>query len=180
MCPMVRRPPAMELALLGFLRQGPQHGYQIHLLLSDPAGLGPIWRLKQSQLYALLTKLEKDGYIWGELEPQAAAARPPRRMYQLTITGQTAYQNWLRTPVNVPRLMRQEFMAKYYFARLEGQAQVKVLIDLQRATCLQWLETLYAEQAAESAFSRVVYRYRLGQMEAALAWLDTCQQELSD
>ena len=179
MCPMVRRAPAMELALLGFLRQGPQHGYQIHVLLSDPAGLGPIWRLKQSQLYALLTKLEKDGYIWGELESQAAA-RPPRRMYQLTITGQTAYQNWLRTPVNVPRLMRQEFMAKYYFARLEGQAQVKVLIETQRAACLQWLETLHTEQAIPSAFSQGVYRYRLGQMQAALAWLDTCQQELSD
>jgi DNA-binding PadR family transcriptional regulator len=139
--------------------------------------LGPIWRLKQSQLYALLTKLEKDGYIWGELEPQAAAARPPRRMYQLTITGQTAYQNWLRTPVNVPRLMRQEFMAKYYFARLEGPAQVKALIDTQRATCLHWLEKLHVEQTTESAFSQVVSRYRLGQMEAALAWLDACQQD---
>ena len=180
MCPMVRRAPAMELALLGFLRQGPQHGYQIHVLLSDPAGLGPIWRLKQSQLYALLTKLEKDGYIWGELEPQAAAARPPRRMYQLTITGRTAYQNWLRTPVNVHRLMRQEFMAKYYFARLEGPVQMKALLDAQRATCLQWLDGLQAEQATESAFSRMVDRYRLGQMQAALAWLDTCQQELSD
>jgi PadR family transcriptional regulator, regulatory protein AphA len=177
MSPMVRRPPGIELALLGFLRQGPQHGYQIHQLVADPAGLGPIWRLKQSQLYALLTKLEKDGYLWGELEAQEAA-RPPRRMYQLTPTGQAAYQEWLQSPVNVPRLMRQEFMAKLYFARLDEKELVRKLVNSQRAVCQQWLDKMKVEKTKSSEFNKLIYQYRLGQIEAALVWLEVCEQNL--
>ena len=60
MSPMVRRPPGIELVLLGFLREGPMHGYQIFQMFSEPNSLKLVWELKQSQLYALLTKLELD------------------------------------------------------------------------------------------------------------------------
>jgi DNA-binding PadR family transcriptional regulator len=160
----------MEFALLGYLQQGPQHGYQIHQMLSEPTGLGPIWRLKQSQLYALLTKLEKDGYIRGEVEIQEAA-RPPRRMYQLTAAGRSAYQEWLKSPVNVPRFIRQEFMAKLYFARQEGDEKARALIELQRAICQQWLETIKSEKADRASFSGLLQQYRIGQIEATLNWL---------
>ncbi len=177
MSPMVRRPLGMELALLGFLRQESQHGYQIHQRLSDPDGLGPIWRLKQSQLYALLAKLEQDGYILGELEAQEAA-RPPRRMYQLTQTGQAAYQDWLKSPVNVPHLMRQEFMAKLYFARLGEREAVRKLVISQRAACQQWLNRMKAEKNRASEFNQLIYQYRIGQIEAMLAWLELCEKDL--
>jgi PadR family transcriptional regulator AphA len=177
MCPMVRRPPGIELALLGFLRAGPQHGYQIHQLVSDPNGLGPVWRLKQSQLYALLAKLEKDGFIKGELEIQEEA-RPPRRKYHLTATGQAVYQDWLKRPVRLPHQIRQEFMAKYYFARQEGKDQARKLIDLQRAACQGWLEKLSLESDKRSSFDALIYEYRIGQISAVLAWLDTCQKDL--
>jgi PadR family transcriptional regulator, regulatory protein AphA len=175
MSPMVRRPPGMELALLGFLRQGPQYGYQLHQMISDPVGLGTIWRLKQSQLYALLTKLEKDGYIWGELGAQETA-HPPRRMFQLTNTGQAIYQDWLKNPVSAPRLVRQEFMAKLYFARYESQEQARALIALQRAACRKWLEAKKVEKVEPSSFNWTLHQYRLSQIEALLAWLDVCEQ----
>ncbi len=176
MCPMVRRPPGIELALLGFLQQGSQYGYQIHQRVSDPTGLGLIWHLKQSQLYALLSKLEKDGYIWGELEAQEAA-RPPRRMYQLTATGRAAYQQWLQSPVNLPRLMRQELMAKLYFARQGETELVRKLVALQHAVCQQWLDRMRAEKDKSASFSRLIYEYRIGQIEAALAWLESYRKD---
>jgi DNA-binding PadR family transcriptional regulator len=172
---MVRRPLGMELALLGFLSQGPQHGYQIHQKVSDPNGLGSIWRLKQSQLYALLAKLEKDGYIVGELEAQEEA-RPPRRIYHLTTTGKVVYQNWLKRPVSVPRLMRQEFMAKYYFACQEGKEQARELIDLQRVSCQKWLEELNLGNIEQSSFEWFIYQFRIGQIKALLGWLDILNQ----
>ena len=138
MSPMVRRPPGMELALLGFLRQGPVHGYQLHQLVTDPNGLGPIWRLKQSQLYALLSKLEQNGFIRGEVEAQEPT-RPPRKIYHLTASGMAAYKKWLQSPVRAHHLMRQEFMAKLYFALLEGGNQARALIDKQHAACKKWL-----------------------------------------
>lgn len=174
---MVRRPPGMEMALLGFFQQRALHGYQLHQLVSDPSGLGQIWRLKQSQLYALLLKLEKDGYLWGELEPQVDA-RPPRRMFQLTAGGRSAFKQWLETPVNVPRLIRQEFMAKCYFAQKEGSERVRILLDLQYKTCQNWLDNLKAENVDRDSFYWSIHRYRLGQIAATLAWLDECRQEV--
>ncbi len=171
MSPMVKRPPGIELALLGFLRDGPQHGYQMHLMLEDPEGLGPIWRLKQSQLYALLSNLEKDGLTGDVLEPQVAA-RPPRRVYHLTRAGQTAFQKWLRSPVNNPRLMRQEFMAKLYFSYKEGGDKASSLLTAQKKICQEWLQEIKQEKVEPGTYRACLYRYRLGQLSATMQWLE--------
>ena len=174
---MKRRPPGLEMALLGFLREKPQHGYNLYRLASDRSGLGAVWNLKQSQLYALLAKLEKDGLIEGKLEFQENA-HPPRRTYRLTRSGRTAYQNWLKSPVQMPRYMRQEFMAKYYFASQEGNEKTAELVRSQQTVCLKWLEKLNYPKVKPSPFSQTIYRYRSGQIQAILAWLDSCQEGL--
>src|SRR5512136_2579633 len=100
MSPMVRRSLTIELALLGFLQQGPLHGYQLHQKLNDPDGLGRVWHLKQARLYALLNRLEEDGYITGSLQQQET--RPARRVFQMTERGFCAYHEWLSTTVQSP------------------------------------------------------------------------------
>jgi DNA-binding PadR family transcriptional regulator len=171
---MVRRPLGIEIALLGFLQQGPQHGYQIYQMLSDPVGLGQIWHLKQSHLYAILTKLEKDGYILGELKAQEVA-HPPRRMFQPTPLGQSAYQDWIISPVNVPRLIRQEFMAKLYFAQRENIDTVRKLIERQRVVCQNWVDEFNRQLSTSElgSYRSIMYQYRLGQIEAMLRWLES-------
>ena len=72
------------------------HGYEIHQQLSDPTGLGLVWRLKQSQLYALLAKLEREGYVKTSIEYQDA--RPPRKMFELTGAGREAFESWVQGP----------------------------------------------------------------------------------
>jgi DNA-binding PadR family transcriptional regulator len=178
MNPMVRRPPGLELALLGFLSKEPQHGYQIHQTASNLAGLGLIWYLKQSQLYALLTKLEKDGYIQGKMETQEPY-RPPRRVFSLTPMGRNAYHNWLVTPVDAPRLMRQDFMAKYYFACQEGSGSARRLLEIQRVVCQQWLEEAQSESVKPGDFTWQLYQYRSGQIRSMVAWIDARLQEFA-
>lgn len=90
---MSRSPLTIEYALLGFLYQQSRHGYEIYHQLLAGDSLELVWRLKQSQLYALLTKLEQQGYITARLEPQDV--RPPRKMLQLTAAGQEAFLSWL-------------------------------------------------------------------------------------
>src|SRR5215207_5283006 len=104
----------IEYALLGYVYERPVHGYEIYQQLSAATGLWQVWHLKQSQLYALLTKLEEAQYLAATLQPQDA--RPPRKIYHLTETGRNAYENWLTTPVTHGRQMRIEFLAKLYFA----------------------------------------------------------------
>ncbi len=180
MSPKVSSPLTTEYALLGFLHQQPMHGYEIHRHLSEAKGIGLVWHVKQNQLYALLGKLERKGYVTVEVEPQEN--RPPRKVFHLTDAGRTAFQLWVRSPVKHGRKLRLDFLAKLYFARQEGPEVVTRLIEEQRAACQEWLTEQQAKADAEqngSPFDWLVYEFRVGQLEATLKWLDTCEQALS-
>ena len=173
MSPMVKTPLTLELALLGFLAAGPMHAYAMHRRLREAGGLAPVWRIKQSQLYALLARLEEEGYITGETSVQAT--RPPRHMLSLTATGRAAFVEWLTTPVARLRELLQNYLAKLYFALQMGPEAVAALTAAQRRACATMLEN--AEQQAAAAttpYARLVYRYRAEQAKAALTWLDEC------
>jgi DNA-binding PadR family transcriptional regulator len=160
----------MELALLGFLRDAPQHGYQIYQTVTDPAGLGLVWRLKQSQLYALLTRLEKDGYVTSILQNQEP--HPPRRVFKLTASGRKAYLDWLTSPVLVPRLIRQDLLAKLYFLQTDRESAL-LLRSRQREVCLHWLDD-FQQQAAQyepGSYGWLTFQYRIQHIEAIIAWL---------
>jgi DNA-binding PadR family transcriptional regulator len=175
-------PPAhaLEIALLGLLRTSSRHAYELHQLLQDAEPLGIIWRLKQGNLYALLAKLEEAGYVASELEPQGA--RPPRKMLSLTPDGYAAFTKWVKNPVEHGRDFRLEFLAKLYFAAQIGAHATRELLDQQRAACQEWIHDLEAQISAsdpERRFERLIYQFRITQIEAILRWLDTCEQTLA-
>ncbi len=169
----------LDIALLGFLRREPMHGYALHQALSDPAGLGSVWGIKLSRMYALLGKLEDAGYLTAEIEPQEN--RPPRKIFHLTDQGDGAFRDWLASPVRHGRSLRLEFLVKLYFVRFEGPDAAARLLAAQREQCRAWLEAeqeiTEAETAAGRPYSRLVHRFRTGQIEAMLAWLDQCEKE---
>lgn len=168
----------IERALLGLLRRQPMHAYQMYQQLTQsPEGqaLGRVWRLKQSHLYALLAKLEAGGYLAGTTEPQGT--RPPRRLLRLTSAGETAFAAWVVAPVRHGRDFRLAFLAKLFFAEREGHEVVAVLLACQREACEAWLTDLRAQAGeldASKRFDRLVLEFRIGQIEAILAWLDRC------
>ncbi len=173
---MVRLPLTVEQALLGFLRRQPMHGYEIHQKLSDATGIGRVWRLKQSQLYALLNRLEEEGYIAATQELQEN--RPPRNVYHLTPDGETTFLDWVTEPVAHGRQFRVEFMVKLYFARLENPEVLQQLLDRQETACREWLTTNEAEAESlqqTAPYDWLVYRFRIGQIQAMLDWLELCR-----
>lgn len=177
--PRVNLPLSTEFALLGFLRRRPMYGYEIHQQLSHPTGLGLVWRLKQSQLYALLTKLENESYVTTTVELQDT--RPPRKMFELTETGRQKFFDWIEQPVEQGRGLRLDFMAKLYFAQAEGSDVVQRLIERQRVACQGWWQQQVHEAEAlpdTQPYDWLVHKFRLGQIEAMLSWLDTCQETL--
>lgn len=177
MSPMIRQPLTVELALLGFLREGALHGYEIHRRLSDTAGLGEVWRLKQSHLYALLSRLAEEGYLTSTIKAQET--RPQRRQYRLTRVGRTAFVEWVQEPVARGRDIRLDFLTKYFFAEREGHKVVERLMRKQRAACQEWLrqQQRQAEAARETRpFEWKVCQFRIGQIESMLTWLDLCEE----
>jgi DNA-binding PadR family transcriptional regulator len=148
--------------------------------LSAVDALRLVWRLKQSHLYALLAKLEADGLVTSSTETQET--RPPRRVLRLTPSGEDTFAGWIATPVRHGRDFRLEFLAKLYFATQVGASATRELLDQQRATCQGWIRDLEAQGAAsdpERPFERLIYQFRVTQIEAIIHWLDTCEQTLT-
>ena len=172
-----KREPTIEYALLGFLRERPMHGYEIHQKMGQPTGLGLVWHLKQSQLYALLGKLERWGYLSKRTEQRPS--HPPRKVFELTALGQEQFLNWLENPVVHGRELRLDFLAKLYFVQREDSAILQRLIDRQRQTCRTWLQSgqphIFDDEAT---YESLVHQFRVGQIDAMLDWLDTCEQAL--
>ncbi|WP_298820284.1 PadR family transcriptional regulator [Chloroflexus sp.] len=168
----------IELALLGLLRQQPMHPYELFRQMQQRDGLGSIWRLKQSHLYALLDRLEAEGYLSHHFESQGN--RPWRKVLSVTAQGETVFIAWLTTPVFHGRDIRLEFLAKLYFARREGSALTAQLLERQIDSCRQWLRDTHTRMTSLPADSveQMVLSYRFGQLQATLAWLESCRQAL--
>lgn len=175
---MRRSSLSLELALLGFLIQEPKHGYAIHQEVTAATGLGPVWQLKLSLLYAMLSKLEEAGYITPTTEAQEN--KPPRKMFHLTEAGKQAYASWVQRPVKHGRSLRLEFLVKLYFARREGAAVAANLLADQREQCHSWLvaeqELVTEEETGARQYGRLVHLFRLGQIQAMLDWLNQCAE----
>ncbi|MBX3013752.1 MAG: PadR family transcriptional regulator [Caldilineaceae bacterium] len=165
----------IEYALLGFVQAGPTHAYEIHQQLKQTEMLALVWRLKQRQLYALLERLEAEGYLAAMIEVQEN--RPPRRILYLTPSGAAAFHQWMTTPVDHGRDFRQEFMAKLYFAQATDAALATTLLQQQRKVYQAQVASFRARLALippDRHLDTLVFHFRIGQLEATLQWLDTC------
>lgn len=178
MSPMVRLPLTMEYALLGYFRHKAMYGYEIFQRLQQRTGLGLIWYLKQSQLYALLDKLEEAGYLQSRVELQDT--RPSRKVYLLTPDGEQTYLHWLETPVKRVRSVRQEFMAKLILAGQESASTAQKLIHAQKEVCQDWLDMAQEEEISAhdtgQSEDRLIFLYRSRQIQAVMEWLIECEQ----
>jgi DNA-binding PadR family transcriptional regulator len=165
----------LDQALLGFLMQGPAHGYALHDRADEE--LGRIWYMGMSNVYSTLKQLEKEGRVESHLDDESY---PPRRVYSLTGSGREQFLAWVREPVPAVRDMRVEFLAKLYFfhtLQLEG---VDGLLEGQKAACRARLREL-EEGAGEpgDAFERAVHAFRCRRIETTLRWLETVERTWS-
>ena len=176
--PRLQSPLSLEYILLGLINQEAAHGYDLHKRLNVFSGLGMIWHIKQSSLYAHLDKLEEMGLLSSSLVP-GEEAHIQRKLYAITPYGKQEFSQWMTSPVVHGRDMRQEFLARLYFARMAGQDSATQLIDAQLLECQQWIvqmrDTRERETTAEG-FDRVVMDFRIAQIEAMISWLNDCRQ----
>jgi DNA-binding PadR family transcriptional regulator len=166
---------AIESALLGLIALEPRHGYDLAREFAPDTVLGDIVHLELGMLYSHLKRLELDGFITATIETQAA--RPPRKVFQGTSSGQLALECWLREPVTHTRELRLEFLMKLYIARqLDPQAANELVLG-QHALCQGFVTSLVEQLDAESDdFRRLVLEMRLAQNQALLGWLERARR----
>lgn len=168
---------SVEYSLLGLLNEHPMHGYELHRELSRKTGIGLIWTVKQALLYAILSKLEARGLIVAQVLVQEN--RPVRKVFHLTEEGQSAFEDWVSTPSS-RKDFKLDFLAKLHFARKKGRKSGKGLLAKQRALCVAWIAEIEERERAakKEGVDALVFRYRIGQLKATLAWLDECKAYL--
>ncbi len=163
----------LDKALLGFLMQGPAHGYALHQRAEEE--LGRIWYMGMSNVYGTLKDLEAAGQVESSLDEESY---PPRKVYAITPAGRKSFSVWLREAVPAVRDMRVEFLAKLYFFRTLNLKGVERLLEAQRAVCRERLEQLErrATDGAEDPFERLVSDFRRRRIETSIAWLRSCER----
>ncbi|HXG42916.1 MAG TPA: PadR family transcriptional regulator [Dehalococcoidia bacterium] len=158
-----------EYAVLGLLAQAPRHGYAIARQLGPSAPLGQVWRLRRNEVYAILAKLEAQGWV----QKEGPAQGPRRRaVFRLTPRGEAALREWLWRPVQGLRDMRLGLLGRLYFARILAPEEQGPLLQAQAAALgrrlAAWRE---AYDRAQDPFARSVFDFRAAMTEAALQWL---------
>ncbi|NOX44197.1 MAG: PadR family transcriptional regulator [Caldiserica bacterium] len=174
---MAEAPFPVEFVVLGLLARGPRHGYELKKEIEHE--LWPIWHIATSRLYLALARLERAGLIRGESRSTGGRAR---RVYRLTAAGEERLWEWLRSPVPALRDLRVEFLAKIYFLLELSPGEVPGLIAAEIEALERLRDKLQHEELpyAGSPIAECVRGFRLGQVDAALAWLRTLQGKFSE
>lgn len=168
-----------ERALLGFLLDGPKHGYDLNKQVN--AHLGLVWTLRISQLYAIVKTFETRG--WVRTHVRSHGKRPSQKILELTPAGRAAFEEWLRQPAHGLREFRVDFFLRLYFARTAGEQFAQGLVAGQIAACREELGTLRSRRAEAGATEEDLYQlardFRIRQLTTILKWLESHRAQLT-
>jgi DNA-binding PadR family transcriptional regulator len=143
------------------------------------AELGGIWRIRQSQAYAVLKRLEKRGHLSASRIEQEKL--PPIQVLKVTPAGRKHFAAWLETPTaSSVRAIRLEFITRLYFAEKLAPDSVLQRIEEQAASVratLERLELSLHSAAGNGKFSRLSQQLRIRQLRSTIAWIEACRQE---
>lgn len=156
----------LDLAVLGLLRDGPRHGYDLKQSLAD---LGFV-RVSFGSLYPALRRLEKRGLI------EAARATGRRKAYRVTDEGRDELQDLLRSEPETSEGDRRFSLRLAFFRYLEPALRIRSLERRRR----QLVDRIGdAQQSLRKATTNHADQYTLALMrrtvlttEADIAWLD--------
>jgi PadR family transcriptional regulator, regulatory protein AphA len=156
--------------ILGLLAAHPQHGYQLLETFNHPDHLGNVWSLSTSQLYAVLKRLERNGWIHGHSTLSDNA--PTRTEYTLTPSGKEVLHLWLNEPHPSAsiRRVRVEFLSRLYIAQRLGIPALSI-VRHQRLACEHERSRMVTQPASPHSIGGLASRFVVAQLDALLQWL---------
>ncbi len=161
--------------LLGLIALQPQHGYQLLDYFRSTAALGSVWNLGQSQLYAVLKRLERGGLIEGQ--SRASPDAPPRIEYTLTEGGRERVHAWLYADVSPEAVedVRIQFLSRLYVARLNNWPTAQIVRRQRRAVEARYRQRLDERAKASSGIEWLSREFEVEQLSAVLRWIERCE-----
>jgi len=157
----------VRLGLLGLLRDGPAHGYQLKRRYDDL--LDPDRPVQPAQIYSTLTRLQRDGFV-SVVEGEHDGS-PVKRTYHVTDSGVQELDRWLAEPVEPEPHLHTVLYVKVVLALMTGRS-VDDLLDVQREAHLVRMRELTGLRQSRDPAVSLLADYALFHLESDLRWLD--------
>lgn len=176
---------SLELAVLGLLKEGPMHGYELQKRVSFT--LGPLYAVSYGSLYPCLKRLRVAGLVQerpGETKarrrrktPEAAKSqltlRRRRKVYEITPAGETFFFEQLEHGAVYDT---DRFQTRFAFFQYLPKEMRLRLLEHRKAYLEEKLsefkESLRATQERMDAYSRSLVDHGVETAEQDIRWLE--------
>jgi DNA-binding PadR family transcriptional regulator len=114
--------PALSLTehvVLALVVETSRHGFAVANELKAGTAVGRVWTVHRPLVYRALDRLAALGLIERD-RTEPGARGPERTLLRGTLAGREVLLRWLGTPVEHPRLVRADLMAKFVVAARLG------------------------------------------------------------
>ena len=173
----------LKLAILGFLRDFPLHGYDLKTRVAALAGhMRPI---ADGTLYPTIKRLDEANYLTRRTAPGSVAA--PRHMLEITQEGTNQLRRWLREPKPIFITDDNRWYVQLAFLRhLENPREQAIVLQkrlafLSRPAVLFFDEKGEPQEAADidDPFRQGLLRIHRSSNHAEYRWLEETIQALN-
>ncbi|MBU4561586.1 PadR family transcriptional regulator [bacterium] len=107
-----------ELILLGLLKEGPRHGYELKRIIDEK--ISTFAPLSSGSIYYTLKGLEKDGLV--SMARKRKGNYPEKEVYRITRKGEEKFKELLKkTCFNIKRLYRSLDIVLYFMNCLQPE-----------------------------------------------------------
>jgi len=145
--------------VLAVITEEPRHGFSVARELGSDAPIGQVWTVRRPLVYRALEYLAGDGLIEAS-RTEPGTQGPHRTVYRATRTGRARLARWLDEPVDHPRDVRAELLAKFVLRARRGEA-LAPLAQCQLELFGPVTDGLTRATRRASGADRVVARWRL-------------------
>jgi DNA-binding PadR family transcriptional regulator len=165
----------LELAVLGLLKDQPMHGYQLSRELGEQQG--GAGRVSYGSLYPTLRRLEKQGAIVAQPDPEKGATRGRRRTtYRITEDGERLFFELLQETPHDNQTEDQRFRVRLAFFRyLPPETRLR-LLERRRAGLEERLATIKDSMRAtrehSDDYTLALMQHGRATAESDIAWID--------
>lgn len=159
-----------DWVVLAVIAEEPRHGFSVARELAPDAPLGQVWTVRRPLVYRAIEYLGADGFIEAT-RTEPGAQGPHRTVYRATRAGKAALVRWLAEPVEHPREVRSELLAKFVLHARRGEA-LTPLARRQLELFAPVTDGLTRAARRATGGDRVVARWRLESTRAITRTLE--------
>jgi DNA-binding PadR family transcriptional regulator len=152
--------------LLGLLSEQPRTGYELERSLREE--LDSIWKAEFSQIYPVLARLRRAGFVF--LRVLGPRRGPRRHLYRITASGRRELRRWVAGQVPAPIADRDTRLARLAFLdTVDPVLQIEILQSEEQQVSRE-IERLQSA-AVPGGFRREARRGIVARLETTRHWV---------